>query len=291
MSTLSKVFVVLVFIVALVKLGVDATLFAQRVDWKDKFVKERNYHYQTEQVKNTEISDLMLQRDNLNEFIHILQEKVQTLEREGSAKSMQIANLQRQFDAVDANFKRLISDMDVFVQNLNVQLTQMQDMANKVDEWRVKVAKAEAERHSALQGELYARQELEIMEKSLSAKEEDYISLAREKKRLEETMKTLNDRGVDTSMVPPQKTLEGKVTAVSPEIGLVIVSIGKDDGVLEGNVFTVYRGGQFVAKLTIDRVDARWSAGRVNLKGQAGDPRVGDDASNSIAVSSFKSNP
>ena len=38
MSTLSKVFVILVFVIALVKLGVDVTLFAQKVDWKDKFV-------------------------------------------------------------------------------------------------------------------------------------------------------------------------------------------------------------------------------------------------------------
>ncbi len=61
---------------------------------------------------------------------------------------------------------------------------------------------------------------------------------------------------------------------------MVVISIGKDDGVLEGNEFTIYRGGSFIAKITINKVDRKWAAGRVTLKKEA--PRVGDDASNHI---------
>ncbi len=286
MSTLSKVFVILVFLVALVKLGVDATLFAQRVDWKDKFVKEVNYHYQTQQIKNAEIQDLILQRENLNEYNKILTDKITMLDTENSAKSMQIANLQRQFDAVDANTKKLIADLDVYVRQLEVQITQIQEMQNKVEDYRLKLAKAASERSTAVQELQYARQEAEMLQKSLGALEENHVSLARDKKRLEETIKALNDRGVETDVVAPRKLLEGKVTAVSTEIGLVVISIGRDDGVLEGNEFTIYRGQQFIAKVTIDRVDRKWSAGRVTLKKE--DPRVSDDASNSVFVSSFK---
>jgi myosin heavy subunit len=286
MSTLSKVFVILVFLVALVKLGVDATLFAQRVDWKDKFVKEVNYHYQTQQIKNAEIQDLVLQRENLNEYKKILEDKINMLDIESAAKSQQIANLQRQFDAVDGNFKKLIADVDVFVRQLEVQITQITEMSNKVEDYRQKLVKAAAEKSTAVQELQYARQEAEVLQKSLAGLEENHVVLARDKKRLEETIKALNDRGIDTDLVTPKKLLEGKVTAVSTEIGLVVISIGRDDGVLEGNEFTIYRGGQFIAKITIDRVDRKWSAGRVTLKKD--DPRVSDDASNSIFVSSFK---
>ncbi len=289
MSTLSKVFVILVFLVALVKLGVDATLFAQRVDWKDKFVKEVNYHYQTQQIKNAEIQDLILQRENLNEFNKILNDKINMLDIESAAKSQQIANLQRQFDAVDSNFKKLIADVDVFVRQLEVQITQITEMSNKVEDYRQKLVKAAAEKSTAVQELQYARQEAEVLSKSLAGLEENHVSLARDKKRLEETINALNQRGIDTDLVTPKKLLEGKVTAVSSEIGLVVISIGRDAGVLEGNEFTIYRGGQFVAKITIDRVDRGWSAGRVTLKKD--DPRVSDDVSNSIFVSSFKSNP
>jgi hypothetical protein len=78
--------------------------------------------------------------------------------------------------------------------------------------------------------------------------------------------------------VAPKKALDGKVTAFSGEIGLVVISIGKDDGALEGDEFTVYRGGDFVARIVLDRTDRRWSAGKVVLK--KSEPRVADDVSN-----------
>jgi hypothetical protein len=77
--------------------------------------------------------------------------------------------------------------------------------------------------------------------------------------------------------------IEGKVTAIANEIGLVVVSVGKDDGVREGDEFTIYRSGDFVAKIKIDRCDRNWSAGKIILK--KGDPRVADAVSNHILVS------
>jgi tetratricopeptide (TPR) repeat protein len=81
----------------------------------------------------------------------------------------------------------------------------------------------------------------------------------------------------------PKAVRTAKVTAVSPQIGLVVLSLGKDGGVAEGDEFTVYRDGDFVAKIKIDRADRMWSAGKVVLK--KSDPKVGDDVSNAIFVS------
>ncbi len=83
--------------------------------------------------------------------------------------------------------------------------------------------------------------------------------------------------------VAPRKPLEGKTTAVANEIGLVVFSIGKDDGVMEGDEFTVYRGGDFVAKVQVDHADRKWSSAKVVLN--KSDPRPGDDVSNHIYVS------
>lgn len=103
---------------------------------------------------------------------------------------------------------------------------------------------------------------------------------AREMKRAEEefalVMAWLRGGGA------PEKLLEGKVTAVGDEIGLVVISVGKDDGVLEKDEFAISRAGEFVAKIVIDRVDRKWSAGKVVLK--KSDPRVADDVFNSMFV-------
>jgi hypothetical protein len=64
------------------------------------------------------------------------------------------------------------------------------------------------------------------------------------------------------------------VTAVATEIGLVVFSAGKDDGVVEGAKYWVHRDSTFVAQIVIDRVDRKWSAGKIMLKTL--EPRVGD---------------
>lgn len=283
MSTLSKVFVILVMLIAFVKVGIDVTLFSQRVDWKDKFVKEVNYHYQTQQVKAAEVADLQVQVDNMRTYNEILVGRIKILDTENASKQLRITELGRQFDAVDTNFKRLIADVDVYVRQLEVQITQIQEMSQKVEDFRQKLIRANNNAATAQQELQYARQEAERLAKDLASLEVNHIDLARNKKHLEEIIAGLNARGVDVSGQAPLKPIEGKVTAVSPEIGLVVISVGRDSGVLEGQEYTVYRGGNFVAKIVINRVDRSWAAGRVVLRKD--DPRVSDDVSNSIFVS------
>jgi hypothetical protein len=109
--------------------------------------------------------------------------------------------------------------------------------------------------------------------------EEKYIEMAREKKHLEEKINAIAQNGGNVNTAP-KKALEGKITAVAPEIGMVVMSIGKDDGVLVGDEFTIDRGGEFVAKVVVDRADRKWCAGKVLLKKT--EPKVGDDVSNHI---------
>ncbi len=282
MSLLSKLFVILVFVIALVKLGVDVTLFAQKVDWKDKFVKEVNYHYQTQQIKNAEIAARELEIENQRSFLAILNEKITTLDTENSAKASKIQLLERELDFAKTQQQKLEADVQVFVRQLEVQLAQIQELTVKVEEHRSKLVKALNEK-SLLSAEVqYARQQSEKLAQDLAQLEEKHVDLARDRKHLEEKIAHLNQLGVNTE-IAPKKLLEGKVTAVAIEIGLVVISIGKDMGVMEGDEFTIYRGGEFVAKIVIDRADARWSAGKVVLKKT--DPRVADDASNHIFVS------
>ena len=282
MSLLSKLFVILVFVIALVKLGIDVTLFAQKVDWKDKFVKEVNYHYQTQQIKNAEIAAREMEIENNKVFIGVLNDRIATLDVENSNKATRINDITRQLDFAQTLQTKTEADMQVFVRQLEVQLAQIQELTTKIEEHRAKLAKALAEKTSAVADLQYARQQTEKLSQDLAELEGKHVEMARDKKHLEEKINHLNQLGIKTD-VAPKKPLEGKVTAVANEIGLVVISIGKDDGVLEGDEFTIYRGGEFVAKIQVDRADRRWSAGKVVLKKT--DPRVADDVSNHIYVS------
>ena len=127
----------------------------------------------------------------------------------------------------------------------------------------------------------YARREAERIYKDLMALEDAHIALARRKKQLEEVISglTLVNGIAETS--PPPKALEGRVTSVD---GGVILSIGTSDGVANGGEFTIYREAAFVAKIVINHVATSWCSGRVTLMKDG--PRVGDDASNNVFVTS-----
>lgn len=65
-----------------------------------------------------------------------------------------------------------------------------------------------------------------------------------------------------------------RITAVASEIGLVVLSGGSEQGVIQGAKYVVHRDGRFVAQLVVDRVDRTWSAAKVVLQSLA--PKVAD---------------
>jgi len=87
----------------------------------------------------------------------------------------------------------------------------------------------------------------------------------------------------------PRTPIDATVTAVANEIGLVVLSVGKDDRVQVGDDFTIYRKGELVAKVKIDRADRKWSAGKVTYR--HGEPRIGDAVSNYIYLTAKVADP
>jgi len=206
-------------------------------------------------------------------------------EPENNGKSARINDLQRMLDSAGTSSSKSDADMQVFVRQLEVQLAQIQELTTKVDEHRAKLAKSLNEKSLATAELQYARQLAERLQQDLEQLEEKHVEMAREKKYLEEKINAIAQAGGNVN-VAPKKALEAKVTAVANELNLVAISMGKDDGILEGAEFTVYRGGDFVSKIVIDRSDRKWAVGKVVIKNlQKGETRVGDDVSNHIFVS------
>jgi hypothetical protein len=101
-------------------------------------------------------------------------------------------------------------------------------------------------------------------------------------KKLRGEAGSLNQMGIRADVAPGGKVIVGKVTEVANEIGLVVISVGTEDGVREGDQFTVYRGRDFVSKIVIEKVDHKWAAGKVVLKKV--EPRQEDAVSNRAPV-------
>ncbi len=288
MSTLSKLFVVMIMILALVLLGVNATLFAMRADFKHKWVEEARHHYQTQMIKSAEIADWTARHAAASSTADQYANEKKTLETERDSLRQQLLasqtenqNKQTELDKFAAGLQTLGRQYEV----LNQQLT---DAGAKVEETRKQLAMALNDRLSATQDLQYQRQEAERLSKDLGTLEANHLELARNTQRLQETIAHLNAMGIRTDVIAPRKALSGAVTAVASELDLVVISIGRDAGVNEGDEFTIYRGNVFVGKIVIDRVDRAWGSGRITLKGKE-EPRIGDQASNNVLATPGKS--
>ena len=91
---------------------------------------------------------------------------------------------------------------------------------------------------------------------------------------LEAEISRLRKAGESPSPAVPAAAPLARVTAVATEIGLVVISLGTEDGIVEGAKLNIHRDGAFVARIVIDRTDRKWSAGKIELKGR--NPQVGD---------------
>jgi chromosome segregation ATPase len=126
-------------------------------------------------------------------------------------------------------------------------------------------------------GDLNAKFESEKREKSeladrLTKSEEEYKSLKTQleqlqtlKAELEKKLQEAAAKGVQLEkiVVKPKETLsqeetvpstEGKILVVNREFDFVVINLGQKDGIELGNIFLVYRNGESLGKVQIEKV-------------------------------------
>ena len=111
------------------------------------------------------------------------------------------------------------------------------------------------------------RQRLELLRREITRVKEEI-------RALEQEIAKASDRPTPAPGRAAPGAPEIRITAIAREIGLVVISAGKDDGVLEGARFWIYRNVEAIGQIVIDRTDRKWSAGKIVT--QATDPKIGD---------------
>src|SRR5688572_20234259 len=174
MSTLSKLFVVMILVLALVLLGVNATLFAMRADFKHKWVEEARHHYQTQMIKSAELADAgssntLLREANtqLKTVNEQLTTEIASIKSRHEESARELATKQKEIDTLAAGFQ-------TYGRQLEVQLQQISDAMANVETYKKRAADAFNKAATADQDRLYRIQEAERLSKDLGALENQY---------------------------------------------------------------------------------------------------------------------
>ena len=279
MSALTKVFVILIFLISVSTAAILAGLYGQRVDWHDKFIKEVNQHYYSIQVLRAEAEAREIEIRNKEKVIEAKDAKIAGLQNELNSKEGNVVLLKNQLTDLSGKFQQTLEHTEALNRNLAVLIGLQQELQNANAGLRDQRNQAVNERQQA-QTELFdLKGNLAQAKGDLEKAEEAFIEASRDLGTLQKVVDGMRERGIDVDVIPSPR-LDAKVRGTAPELGLVVVSVGADEGVTRGMKFTVFRGPEFVCTVTIENVERTWASGRILVKQM--DPRVGDDATNDI---------
>jgi len=258
MNLLSKLFIVLIFVMSLVYLGFTTTIFNYRQDYKAQFYEK------TQEIKdikdrdekeinrlNTDITDLENETKSLTNQLKTVSQKSQETLGELTNKQSDLASSQTELNTLTQENERLSRDIDA-------ESKRNEDMEREIETYRKRFQEAENDLNIISARLIENKDELTRGKKNLAALDEQYIELSRKSKQAQELLDYYKKLPIKEPVEVP-KTIRGKVLAVSKTHNIVLVSVGEDAGVKVGTEFTVYRGDKFIAKIRVDKVDKNYS--------------------------------
>jgi hypothetical protein len=282
MSTLTKVFVVLVLILSLVYLGVSSTTFAHRVDYKAKWDDEKKAHAETQ-------SSMTKAKTDYEGQIATLKSENAAKDKDASEAKNQAQEAKREAEMVRADFNKLKTDYTTLVAeqqklqaNNNDLVTRNENLNKQLSE--EKKLREDAQRvRDTVQAELLAAQDrLEKAYKDIAEMEKQIVEISRAKHDIEQQLAYLRERVPNIGNLAVEPKIDGIVLGVSDKVNLVLISVGGKDKVEVGYKFTVYRGSTYVSKLVVDKVEDQWAACRELTEFRKDSIQQGDSVSTRV---------
>ena len=262
MSALAKAFVVIVAVLSVTFLGVEATLYQHRTDWKESYDQLKQRYNTLAEISTKEIKTLQSEIREKKDFIEVKDIEVQKLKDELDRVASLHQDVLQQLNRKNIEFQQLqdthrtiadqIAEKDRYIQQLNVRIDQQKidlDVAIRDKE----TAEAQVARLTHIKNSL---------ERDLEDSRKQYAKTSKDLRDKDLLITMLRDKGVDIESLvygPPPPPVEGVVVAVrpiedDPEHPLVLLSVGSNDKVEKGFQFSIHRGNDFVAKVVVEKV-------------------------------------
>ncbi len=283
MSLLAKIFIVFQTILVMVYLGMTSTLYQHRRDWRTSYQKLKHRYTTVVSRAEKEIRALRTYVISKNDIVAAKESEVRSLksslDQETSRASDQARLFQQKVDEynlLQENLRSLSARLQEALsrnEQLQTRNTELND-AKKLAEDRRETSEGQVARLTALTTSL---------EQDLSDVRREFADVRKRLRDKELLIAMAENAGVNFELLvpgPPVPAIDGTVVAVKTDVNppLVLLSVGSDDKVEKGFHFAIYRQGQYVGRVVVERV-LRDSAGcRVLFTADGQQIQSGDSA-------------
>ncbi|MAW61254.1 MAG: hypothetical protein CMJ94_10515 [Planctomycetes bacterium] len=278
MSPIGKVFTVINLALAALFVGSAAALINTGQEYRTQLEAKTQQYDElvttsaaTEATLTAEKNAITAEKDRFASEKASLESQKAALEDELNTEREQNADLRERLTSIDGKLgdlegtnRQQLAQINDLTENANNLRTERDDALDARDE--AESARADAERNAtAFERE---RDELQI---ALGRANEEIQSKEAVLAAVASTYK------IDLNNLNDQPELAGRVTAVDGSHGttVVVINLGKNDGVKPGHTFDVYAGGVYKGKIYVETVNASQSAATIQMAGQ-GEIAAGD---------------
>ena len=269
MSGITKVFIILMLVLSVCVAVATATLYAVRIDWKEqadrsaKAAGEAQAKLQQAVVDHAAGLERAQAATKQEQADHSLTSKQldlamtarTTVMLQYRALSIEVTDIRTTLDGLETRYLRLEQDRD--------------DLRGRLDDMSAQLTEAQNVREAAVKEAIALTEQVADLQDKASE-----LRLA----LIEAREAGVGSPGVGQD-VPP---LDGVVLTISD--GLIGISLGSDDKVDVGHVFTVYRGDEYVSQVRIISVDPKASVARELTELRAVPIKRNDGVSNHIGA-------
>jgi myosin heavy subunit len=297
MGTFAKIFIVVNLVLAVVFLGAAAALLGTAESWKTKYAQD-SYQEVTEpgadQVMNKSVKDRIValeaqlkvateERDSYQNDLLVEQRRATERDKKIVEQNASMEGIVAKYNQAASDFQELKSSFDDMKANYKEAFDENKKLQGQVDDALAEAAQAKQDADDLRETLEREQGTVKQLQADLAAAEKANAAVTEEKNRLADVVAMVNQKapGLLGGMLA-QEAVKGTVVGVDADLNIVLLSVGAQDKVQIGYTFTVYRGGQYIGKLVIDKVGPDWASGHMDQGLTKEFPQRGDEAATQL---------
>ena len=276
MSPIGKIFVVLNFVFSLVVLGVVGAILAKSDEFKKKYTDEAAAHSATKKSSQEELDKRdaeikMVKEDNVKLNTEKGNLTVSLNTASNDLKSAKVDNEQ-----LRATVEKMQADYGSFTSTLAELKNNNAQLVSKNEELINKSNSASDAQRAAQVDKARADAQVKTLMDTVAQLKAQIEELEGAKSDLSAQLEAAVQAGFDVAKVAAAPQIDGVVQSVNSELGLVVLSVGADDGVKRGTKFEVFANSQYKGQVVVDDVYPDNSAARI-VRQVSGSPIAAND--------------
>ncbi len=276
MSPIGKIFVVLNFVFSLVVLGVVGAILAKSDEFKKKYTDEAAAHSATKKSSQEELDKRdaeikMVKEDNVKLNTEKGNLTVSLNTASNDLKSAKVDNEQ-----LRATVEKMQADYGSFTSTLAELKNNNAQLVSKNEELINKSNSASDAQRAAQEDKARADAQVKTLMDTVAQLKAQIEELEGAKSDLSAQLEAAVQAGFDVAKVAAAPQIDGVVQSVNSELGLVVLSVGADDGVKRGTKFEVFANSQYKGQVVVDDVYPDNSAARI-VRQVSGSPIAAND--------------